>query len=363
MCTENYAVTPGREQSLHDPDLWKKQKQVLFCKALHYMIQDYCLVGILLQKGGLLWLQWVPSARQASLNLVLSWRWKPNSEPKPRPNSRPNSKHESDHLDHIQNSSLCLSSLCLSVSLSLCLSVSLSICLSVSLSLCLSACLSLSLSLSLSVSVSLSLSLSLPLLSLSLSLYIYIYINCLSLSPSLYSVSVCLSLYLYISMSLSLSLSLYLYISISLYLCISLSLYLFISISLSLYISLYIYIYIYIYIYMRAVKLGSGPILSLLKVRFWTKLKVRFWTKIILAYIKSGFRPFRTISVCPRYGSRFYPGHCPALNVNRFFLPDVGSIRHLMWNPSATRSENSARNFSYQVIAKKCLFERLKDVI
>ena len=32
------------------------------------------------------------------------------------------------------------------------------------------------------------------------------------------------------------------------------------------------------------VKLGSGPSLPLLKVRFWTDLKVRFWIKIILAY-------------------------------------------------------------------------------
>ena len=30
--------------------------------------------------------------------------------------------------------------------------------------------------------------------------------------------------------------------------------------------------------------LGHGPILFLLKVRFWTNLKVRFWTKMILAH-------------------------------------------------------------------------------
>ena len=39
----------------------------------------------------------------------------------------------------------------------------------------------------------------------------------------------------------------------------------------------------------RCVKLGSGPILRVLKVRVWTNLKVRFWTKMISFYID--FRP------------------------------------------------------------------------
>ena len=51
-----------------------------------------------------------------------------------------------------------------------------------------------------------------------------------------------------------------------------------------------IYIYIYTHTYMRAVKLGSAPRLTLLKVRFWTNLKFRFWTKIILAYFYCGFK-------------------------------------------------------------------------
>ena len=34
--------------------------------------------------------------------------------------------------------------------------------------------------------------------------------------------------------------------------------------------------YIYIYIYTRAMKLGSGPIVGVLKIRFWVNLKVRF---------------------------------------------------------------------------------------
>ena len=40
----------------------------------------------------------------------------------------------------------------------------------------------------------------------------------------------------------------------------------------------------YIYIYMHAVRLGSGPISAILKVRFRTKLSDWFWTKVILAY-------------------------------------------------------------------------------
>ena len=49
---------------------------------------------------------------------------------------------------------------------------------------------------------------------------------------------------------------------------------------------------VYIYIYACAVKLGSGPILTLLKVWYWTNLKVRLWTKIILPileWFKSNF--------------------------------------------------------------------------
>ena len=37
-----------------------------------------------------------------------------------------------------------------------------------------------------------------------------------------------------------------------------------------------------IYVYVP-VRLGSGPILAILKVRFWTKLSDRFWTKVSLA--------------------------------------------------------------------------------
>ena len=45
-----------------------------------------------------------------------------------------------------------------------------------------------------------------------------------------------------------------------------------------------IYIYTYIYIYMHAVKLGSGPILGILMVRFWPKLMVRFWPKLMIRF-------------------------------------------------------------------------------
>ena len=67
--------------------------------------------------------------------------------------------------------------------------------------------------------------------------------------------------------------------------------------SLSLYLCItpcvYTYTYVHIYIYMRVVKLGSGPIVVIVKVKFWSNLKVRFWSKIILACFScfcSGFR-------------------------------------------------------------------------
>ena len=49
---------------------------------------------------------------------------------------------------------------------------------------------------------------------------------------------------------------------------------------------------VYVYINICVVRLGSGPILPPLKVRFWTNLKVRFWTKMIFAKFYTGFRPF-----------------------------------------------------------------------
>ena len=55
--------------------------------------------------------------------------------------------------------------------------------------------------------------------------------------------------------------------------------------------STHTHIYIYI-IYIFAVKLGSGPILRVLKFRFWGNLEARFWTKMILTDFYSGFRAF-----------------------------------------------------------------------
>ena len=56
------------------------------------------------------------------------------------------------------------------------------------------------------------------------------------------------------------------------------------------YIHMYVCICMHIYIYIGAVKLGSGPMLPLLKVRLWTNSKLRFSTKIILSYFYCGFK-------------------------------------------------------------------------
>ena len=41
----------------------------------------------------------------------------------------------------------------------------------------------------------------------------------------------------------------------------------------------YIYLYIEIYAYMHAVRLGYGPIIAILKVRFWTNFVLDVFTK------------------------------------------------------------------------------------
>ena len=58
------------------------------------------------------------------------------------------------------------------------------------------------------------------------------------------------------------------------------------------YVCIYMYIHICIYIHICAVRLGSEPIVAILKVRFWTKFSDRFWTNVISGYFYSGFRQF-----------------------------------------------------------------------
>ena len=44
-------------------------------------------------------------------------------------------------------------------------------------------------------------------------------------------------------------------------------------------------------------RLGSGPILAILKVKFWTKLSDKFWTKVNLADFYSGSRQILALAL------------------------------------------------------------------